>query len=308
MELINDPDLLLPVVAGEPPHGHGHGPDIPLDGAGHMGRPVPLNLPRYVVVSLLVGRIVPAEDEPPRVLVHFLVVFIAQVGRREQAGHIGVVHQHAVAQPVHLVGVDPSILVMVYYPVRLYPRVDFVRQPRRPPRQPLALRPERVRHFGGVPQRDDGEHVGGHQIVELAFVVGGAEAGPGHARELSGGALAAAGQARIAVGTLAVLTVKQIARWMNVVLVALLGGPEINKHLHRLAHRGVSQYGSVGEGLVVEVHHAEEVAARVQLVVPRADVVVASHRPLLRVEHVAGVDPERVGVRIVPHVKGAPPD
>ena len=84
-----------------------------------------------------VERVRGAEDECPRGHVGRVIGrAIAEVGDREEAGHVGVVHQDVPAEPIGLVCVDAPEVGVLHDGMSLDSRADLLGQLFGVPRQP----------------------------------------------------------------------------------------------------------------------------------------------------------------------------
>mmetsp|Transcript_18698 Transcript_18698/g.47924 ORF Transcript_18698/g.47924 Transcript_18698/m.47924 type:complete len:388 (+) Transcript_18698:214-1377(+) len=301
--------LLLPRGACQPLSDLPHRPDIVPAGSRRVRAAKAAD---GAVAALGVCGVVRAQDEALGVGVHLRVRAVADVRDGHQAGDVGVVHQQVVAQPVHLVRVDHAVLRVLHDGVPADSLVDLGRQPLRPGRQ-LRLSPQAARQLRHVVEPHHRKHVVRHQVAVLLLVVAGAEGAPDHARVRGGGALALARQPRKAGPGVARL--RGPDSWAPVqsvvprcdglaVLVPLLCLPDIELDIDSLEDRVIAQHRRPWHVFPVGPEQAEEVRARVELIVPGGDVAVAAHGLLRLAELVQGVHAEGVGVGVVLDVEG----
>ena len=109
-----------------------------------------------------------APDEAAGVLVDG--VYIAQVGHGQQAGHVGVVHEQLVAETVDFEGVDLTIFRVVVHGIFLQGGLYLLSQVGALPGQRFVV-VDGAQNLGRLPQRGDGEEVGGDEELEGGGVV-----------------------------------------------------------------------------------------------------------------------------------------
>ena len=98
----------------------------------------------------------------------------AEVGHRQQAGHVGIVHQNGAAESIYLICVDLSVFGVLHHRVFLEGAGYLVGQGPAFAGE-LALLAGAFQNFGGLAQGADREEVGGDEEFQYAGVVGGTE-------------------------------------------------------------------------------------------------------------------------------------
>ena len=267
------------------------------EGAHHYG-----HRPRHVVAHVRTADalaclaaeevwVVLAPDEAARVLIYGVVhVHIAQIGQGEQRRHVGVVHEEAVAEAVHLVGVNLAVLRMVYHGVLLESLAHLVGK-RRAVGSERCVGVHLVEYLRRLAQRADRHEVRRHEEEERRSVVGGAEDGGDEPAGLHGVAPAV-----VAYGVELVLRLALEAIGAQSLLALLLA-----EYAQDVAHRLqplVAEHRCVARHLPVVVGEAYGVAERV-------DLVLALVQLRLHVGHIVsphavrfGLAVERIGVGV----------
>lgn len=121
-----------------------------------------------------------AQHAAPGVLIDRIVRgHITQVGRRQQAGNIGVVHDVHPAQAVHFVCPNPSMLGVAHAPVAFDAAPHLTADPQRRTGHFLVAVHVTV-NAGAMLQDDSCEHVCRNQIGEGARIVTRPEPAPHH--------------------------------------------------------------------------------------------------------------------------------
>ena len=117
-------------------------------------------------------RIVLAPDEPAGVLVDRIVnVNISEIGHRQKARHVGIVHHQLVAETVHLKGEDLAVLRVVHDGIFIESFLHFGGEVEAFLREFLVV-VDLGEDLGGLAQRGDSEEVGRNQEFEHRGVVG----------------------------------------------------------------------------------------------------------------------------------------
>ena len=117
-------------------------------------------------------RIVLAPDEPAGVLVDRIVdVNVTEVGHRQKARHVGVIHHQLVAETVHLEGEDLAVFRVVHYGIFIKGFLHFGGEVEAFLRKFLVV-VDLGEDLGCLAQRGDCEEVGRNQKLKHRGVVG----------------------------------------------------------------------------------------------------------------------------------------
>ncbi len=168
----NDPkaaDDFRVTRARKPSQRETHRPDMRLAGVwtGHAFGRLPFQVPRIGV----------AEDEPAGVHVQRVVRRVnPEIGQRDEARHIGIVHVEPVAEAIHLVGVHLPEPEMFGNGVRLHGRVHLIREFGASHGEVRISQDFQI-DFGQLTKRLDREQVRGDEEGVEGGVVGGPEGG-----------------------------------------------------------------------------------------------------------------------------------
>lgn len=235
-------------------------------------------------------RIVLAPDEPAGVLVDRIVdVNVTEVGHRQKARHVGVIHHQLVAETVHLEGEDLAVFRVVHYGIFIKGFLHFGGEVEAFLRKFLVV-VDLGEDLGCLAQRGDCEEVGRNQKLKHRGVVGWTESRCDKAYRLHRVAASVVGLGvELAVG-LSGEPVRSRAILALLLLESLEGGLDG-------IQPSLSEDGIVAGHFPVLVGETDRVAVRVDL--PFALVVVRIHIREVGLPLAAGrAFVEGVGIRI----------
>jgi len=160
---------LVVVGGGEGADEEGHGADHVVAGARAADA--------FAGIAVEEVGVVFAPDEAPRVEVDGIVGgHVAEVSHGQKAGHIGVVHHQAVAEAVHLVGVDAAVDGVLHGGVAAQCLLHLVGQGLAGVGR-LRVLIHFAQDLGCLTERTDGEEIRGDDEGQCHRVVRGAEGG-----------------------------------------------------------------------------------------------------------------------------------